>query len=160
MKILLRLSVLFLILIPLGYYFVQPKKKQLPIINPIDVNEATVDPELLLRMGYGHKIADFAFLNQEGKMISSKSLKGKSGANTFTTCGSICPKMNEQLQRVQAKFEKSDDVRLLSFTVNPETDTVEQLSRYATEENATSDLELFTGAKEDLYGLARKSFFL
>jgi len=36
------------------------KEKPLPIINPIDLNEEMVDPELL-RIGNGHTIGNFSF---------------------------------------------------------------------------------------------------
>jgi hypothetical protein len=52
MKRILFLVVFFLILVPIGYYFLsgQGKTKPLPVINPIDVQQEMVDPEML-RMG-------------------------------------------------------------------------------------------------------------
>lgn len=138
------------------------KVKDLPVINPVDVNEEMVDPELL-RIGYGHTIGNFLFLNQEGKLITQKDVKGKVfvAEYFFTTCGTICPIMNQQMQRVQDAYKNQQNFRILSFTVNPEVDTVEQMKRYADQHGADSKQWFFlTGTREKLYDLARKSFFV
>jgi protein SCO1/2 len=69
--------------------------------------------------------------------------------------------MNVEMQRVHEAYKKNDEVSMLSFTVNPEIDTVEQMKRYADEHNADSKKWHFlTGEKDKLYELARKSFFV
>jgi protein SCO1/2 len=79
----------------------------------------------------------------------------------FTTCKSICPIMNRQMQRVDAAFKNDSDIQIFSFTVDPETDDVQQMKKYATSHQATSGKWHFlTGEKADLYALARKSFFV
>jgi protein SCO1/2 len=157
------LALLLLVCIPIAYYFTSLKKeKPLPVINPIDVNEEMVDPELL-RLGFGHHIGHFSFQNQDGKIISTQEMKGKIAVVEyfFTTCKSICPIMNQQMQRVNVAFKGEKDVQIFSFTVDPETDDVAQMKKYATSHQATSGKWHFlTGKKEDLYALARKSFFV
>jgi protein SCO1/2 len=163
MKRIFFLSLLLLVCIPIAYYFTSSKKdKPLPIINPIDVNEEMVDPEFL-RLGFGHHIGFFSFQNQDGNTISTKEMKGKIAVVEyfFTTCKSICPIMNQQMQRVNVAFKGDEDVRIFSFTVDPETDDVAQMKKYANSHQATSGKWHFlTGKKEDLYALARKSFFV
>ena len=80
-------------------------KKILPVYNPVDMREEMVDSSIQ-RVGYGHTIGNFSFLNQDGKTITNKDLKGKVfvAVYFFTTCGNICPRMNKQMQRVQKKF--------------------------------------------------------
>lgn len=144
------------------YFFISPKEKPLPILNPIDIEDEMVD-SLLVNMGYGHKIGAFSFANQEGITITQAEVEGKVyvAEYFFTTCKSICPIMNKQMMRVHQEYGENDDFRILSFTVDPETDTVEQMKRYAVEHNATSNnWHFLTGRKEDLYDLARKSFFV
>jgi protein SCO1/2 len=157
------LGLLLLVCIPIAYYFTSSKKeKALPIINPIDVNEEMVDPEML-RLGFGHHVGSFSFQNQDGKLISANDMKGKIAVVEyfFTTCKSICPIMNRQMQRVNAAFKNDQDVRIFSFTVDPETDDVAQMNKYAKSHQASSKKWHFlTGKKEDLYALARKSFFV
>jgi protein SCO1 len=153
---------LMLVAIPLAYFYMKPKDKPLPVINPVDVNDSLVDSDLL-RRGFGHKIGDFEFLNQDGVSVSSADFKGKIWVAEyfFTTCGSICPKMNQQMKRVQNKFKGEAEVVILSFTVTPEIDTVAQMKKHANFLGAKlPQWQLLTGNKEDLYRLARRSFFL
>ena len=163
MKRIFFLGLLLLICIPIAYHFTSSKKeKPLPIINPIDVNEEMVDPEML-RLGFGHHIGPFSFQNQDAKFISTADMKGKIAVVEyfFTTCKSICPIMNRQMQRVDAAFKNDSDIQIFSFTVDPETDDVQQMKKYATSHQATSGKWHFlTGEKADLYALARKSFFV
>ena len=131
-------------------------------MNPIDLNPETVDQDLL-QVGQGHTIGAFSFQNQLGKWISLNDVKGKVfvAEYFFTTCQTICPKMNDQMQRVQAAFKNESQFSILSFTVNPEVDTIAQLKRYADEHGAIAGKWHFlTGNKEKLYETARKSFFL
>lgn len=164
MKRILFLGLLFMILVPIGYYFLSGADRQetLPVINPIDVQEEMVDPEML-RIGRGHRIGTFRFQNQDGVYITEAAMKGKVTVVEyfFTTCKSICPIMNSQMQRVQRKYAKNKNVGILSFTVDPQTDTVAQMKRYAEAHHAKSgQWHFLTGEKTDLYALARKSFFV
>jgi protein SCO1/2 len=163
MKRLLFLVIFFSIGVSVTYFMIRPsEKKILPILNPVDVKKEMVDPELL-RIGYGHKVGDFSFLNQEGKMISLDDVRGKVfvAEYFFTTCGTICPIMNQQMQRVAQAYATENDFHILSFTVDPKTDTVEQMKRYATAHGADAKKWYFlTGTQEKLYALARKSFFV
>lgn len=157
--------VIFIIVgVSITYYYVQPKEKELGVINPVDLEPEMVDASLLLeRKGYGHKIGPFSFKDQNGKTITQADVDGKIyvAEYFFTTCGSICPIMNKQMQRVQKAYMRESDLKILSFTVNPEVDTVEQMKRYAVEHGANDDQWHFlTGSKDDLYSLARKSFFV
>lgn len=157
--------VIFIIVgVSITYYYIQPKEKELGVINPVDLEPEMVDESVLLeRKGYGHTIGDFSFKDQNGKTITQADVDGKVyvAEYFFTTCGSICPIMNKQMQRVQKAYIREADLKILSFTVNPEVDTVEQMKRYATEHGANDDQWHFlTGSKDDLYSLARKSFFV
>jgi protein SCO1/2 len=159
----LFLIVFFIVGVTISYQYLKPsEKKKLPFINPIDISEEMVDPELL-RVGYGHKIGNFSFLDQNGNTVTQDDVKGKVfvAEYFFTTCQTICPIMNKQMQRVHEAYRKNDAVNILSFTVNPEIDTVEQMKRYADEHKADGKKWHFlTGEKDKLYELARKSFFV
>jgi len=163
MKRILFLIILMVVCVPVGYYILNQKPKDiLPVINPTDVQEEMVDPEML-RIGQGHRIGEFGFENQYGEWVSEKNMDGKISVVEyfFTTCKSICPIMNKQMQRVQNKFRYDKQVRIFSFTVDPDTDTVEQMYQYARKHGAKKGQWFFlTGKKEDLYSLARKSFFV
>lgn len=164
MNRILFVAIFFILLLPIGYYFLnsQNQTKLLPIINPIDVKQEMVDPELL-RIGKGHTIGAFKFLNQEGKWITDRDMKGKVSVVEyfFTSCKSICPIMNSQMQRIQQKFTDTEAIRIFSFTVDPDVDSVAQMKRYASEHRANSrQWHFLTGEKSALYKLARRSFFI
>ncbi|RFC54107.1 SCO family protein [Brumimicrobium aurantiacum] len=147
-----------------AYYMTKSsmEQKQLPVIQPRDVNSEMVDPEMV-DLGIGHRIKDFSFKNQNGKDIQLKDVKGKVfvAEYFFTTCLTICPIMTEEMMRVQDRFRGEEDVKILSFTVNPEVDTVEAMKAYAEKHNAEDgQWHFLTGSKENLYKLARNSFFV
>lgn len=121
-----------------------------------------VDPELI-DMGIGHRIEEFSFLNQNNEEITLKDVEGKVfvAEYFFTTCQTICPVMTEEMTRVQKEFKGNEDVKILSFTVDPEVDDVEVMNAYAKEHNAVDgQWHFLTGEKKDLYKLARNSFFV
>jgi protein SCO1/2 len=69
--------------------------------------------------------------------------------------------MTENMGYVQEKIKNDSDVLLLSFSVTPEIDTVEQLKKYSLEKNVIdSKWNLVTGNKKDIYNLARTSYLV
>jgi protein SCO1/2 len=161
-------TLIFLILFTIAgvsftYFMMKPEKhKDLPVINPVDLNEEMVD-SLLVRKGYGHKIGSFSFTDQEGNTFTDKDVRGKVfiAEYFFTTCKTICPIMNSQMQRVHKAYKSNSAVQILSFTVDPDTDSVAQMKKYATRHQADSkQWHFLTGDKNKLYSLARKSFFV
>ncbi|HAX41348.1 MAG TPA: SCO family protein, partial [Solibacterales bacterium] len=49
----------------------------------------------------------------------------------FTTCNGPCPRMSVQMREVQQATLDLNDIRLLSFTIDPANDTPEVLTAYA-----------------------------
>ena len=151
--------VLSAIILSLFYSALKPKKT-LPIYNPVDVNPELVDSTVQYISKY-HTIADFSFTNQNGKTITQKDYEGKIYVADFffTTCGSICPKMTTNLSDVQKAFVNNPKVKLLSFTVFPETDSVPVLKAYAKKHQVDdTKWNLVTGDKKEIYTMARKSY--
>ncbi|MES2556742.1 MAG: SCO family protein [Bacteroidota bacterium] len=146
-----------------AYLITKPSdEKPLPVINPVDLNAEMVDPDLV-RQGFGHKIGDFSFTDQTNKAFGLKDLKGKVfvAEYFFSTCATICPKMTAQMERVHNHFKQNNQVAILSFTVDPETDSVARLAEYAQLHHADSkQWHFLTGKKEKLYEVARRSFFV
>src|SRR3977135_4364325 len=77
-------------------------------------------------------VQPFSFTNQTGRIITEKDLEGKIyvAEYFFTTCKGICPKLNHNMQEVYEKFKDEKDFRILSHTVDPETDNVPKMKRY------------------------------
>jgi protein SCO1/2 len=153
------MAVLSVIIIFLFYQALKPKKT-LPIFNPADVNPELVDSTVQYVQKY-HTIADFSFINQNGKTITQKDYQGKIYVADFffTTCGSICPIMTTNMVDVQKAFANNPKVMLLSHTVFPETDSVPALKAYAIKKGVNDQKwNLVTGDKKAIYTMARKSY--
>ena len=153
------LLVFSIIVISLFYTALKPKKT-LPIYNPSDVNPELVDTTVQY-VANKHRIADFSFTNQNGKTITQKDYEDKIYVADFffTTCKSICPKMTTNLVDVQKAFLNNPKVKLLSFTVMPDIDSVSVLKEYAQLNGVVdSKWNLVTGDKKDIYTMARKSY--
>jgi protein SCO1/2 len=78
----------------------------------------------------------------------------------FTRCATICPLLTSNMKRVQDRFIADDRVRLLSHSVTPVADSVAVLNRYGIKKGVDPERWwLLTGEKEEIYKLARKSYF-
>ena len=109
-----------------------------------------------------HSIPDFAFTDQDGKMITRKTFDNKITVVDFffTTCPSICKKLTLSLAKVQQVFTNNNDVLLLSHSVTPEKDSVAVLKRYAKENGAINNKwHLVTGKRNEIYAIARTAYF-
>ena len=124
MKKVALIFLLLIICVPIAYYFNAPSdKKELAVINPIDLNSEMVDIELRSK-GRDHFIADFDLIDQDGVAFSSSSVSKKIWVVEyfFASCKGICPIMNEQMKRIQSAYLRDTNVVILSFTVDPEND--------------------------------------
>jgi len=109
-----------------------------------------------------HRIAPFSFTDQEGKTIANTSLSGKIYVANFffTTCPGICAKMRENLRIVQSRFANNSRLAFLSHSVTPSYDTVDRLASYAEKHDIPHpQWKLLTGSKEEIYAIARQSYF-
>ncbi len=109
------------------------------------------------------KVPTFSFTNQEGKTISNKDYEGKVYVIEFffTTCPTICPRMNANLIQIQNSFKGFEDFGVASFTINPDYDTPEILKGYAERYGVTNpNWHLMTGNKDEIYKLANQGFNL
>ena len=89
--------------------------------------------EYLVVNGERKKVPDFQFTNQDGELVSNEDYQGKVYVVEFffTTCPTICPKMNYNLVQIQDYFENEKDFGVASFTITPSIDTPEVLKAYA-----------------------------
>lgn len=162
-----KFIILFLVLLfpSLLYIFLTKGKhsiKTLPVFGPKEVVHINKNGEDIYDTLY-HTIPKFEFTDQNNKIISSDSTENKIIlANFFfSTCQGICVPLNKEMHRLYKEFEKDTNIVLYSFTVDPETDSVETLYEYAQQFNLHDDRWHFlTGKKKEIYTLAQKSFFL
>ena len=142
------------------FYVILKPVEVLPVYQPAEVNEKLVDSSIIHVAKY-HKISDFKLTNQNGKEITQANYKDKIYVADFffTTCQDICPVMTKNMYQLQEELKNDNQILLLSHTVIPEVDTVEQLKKYAIENNVDdSKWNLVTGDKKQIYELARKSY--
>jgi protein SCO1/2 len=145
-----------------SFYYVNKPIQTLPIYSPSMVSKELVEENIQFIKKY-HKIKDFSMKNQNGETITQEFYNDKIYVADFffTTCPTICPIMTENMGYVQEKIKNDSDVLLLSFSVTPEIDTVEQLKKYSLEKNVIdSKWNLVTGNKKDIYNLARTSYLV
>lgn len=113
--------------------------------------------------GEPKKVPAFSFINQDGKTITNKDYEGKVYVIEFffSTCPTICPKMNRNLIQIQNTFKGFEDFGVASFTINPDYDTPEVLKSYAEQYGVTNpNWHLMTGNKEAIYKLSNEGFNL
>ncbi len=154
--VLLGLSV---VIIYLFYNALKPQKT-LPVYSPAMVNSELV-PEEIQHVRKYHTIADFSLTNQNGEAVTQEDYEDRIYIADFffTTCPTICPLMTKNMAVIQNEIHDDQEVLLLSHSVTPEIDSVEQLKKYALEKGVDDKKwNLVTGDKKDIYELARKSY--
>ena len=146
-----------------GFVWVLTPKQILPVYQPAMIDPKLVDESIQFVKKY-HTIAPFTMTNQNGQTITEKDYENKVYVADFffTTCPSICPIMTKNMFSLQEKLKtKYPEVKLLSYSVTPEIDTIEQLKRYAVENKVDDKIwNLVTGDKKEIYNLARKSYLV
>lgn len=99
---------------------------------------------------------DVELIDQNGKTVRfyTDVLKGKTVVVNafFTSCTSVCPPMNRNMQKIQEAFgdRVGRDVFLVSITVDPAVDTPEKMKNYAKNFHAGPGWMFLTGKKENL----------
>ncbi len=135
--------------------------KALPFYNSAEFTPQWIEPS---SSGYDsiHTIPSFQFINQDGDTVTEKTFSGKIYVADFffTECPGICKRLTTNLTLVQTAFANDDTVLLLSHSVTPESDNTARLQQYAKAFKVIKNKwHLVTGKREDIYGIARRSYF-
>jgi protein SCO1/2 len=110
-------------------------------------------------------VPDFALTDQSNQpFLSADTLRGKVWIADFifTNCAGPCPRMSAQMHQVDTALRPAiQDLRLVSFTVDPARDTPAVLAKYAERYQAQPGVWFFlTGPQAALHNLARNVFLL
>jgi protein SCO1 len=108
-------------------------------------------------------VPEFSLVERSGKTVNLANLRGTIWVADFiyTTCTDTCPLQTAEMGKLQAEWSDKSGLKLISFSVDPEKDTAEVLSRYADRYKADSQRWLFlTGAKEEITRLVQEGFKL
>lgn len=109
------------------------------------------------------EVPPFEFENQYGLMIGNAEYKNKVYVVEFffTSCPTICPRMNENMVKVQNEFYGNPSFGIVSISIDPERDSPEVLKAYADEKGATlKNWNFLTGDKEEIYSFSNDGFKL
>ena len=108
-------------------------------------------------------VPSFKLTDQNNKIISDKDFLGKVYVVEFffTTCPTICPKMNQNMLEIQDEFYGKPDFGIASITIDPKHDTSAVLKAHAEHLGVKHyNWHLLTGDKQYIYNLALKGFNL
>lgn len=155
-------------LLPLIAYFIVKRKSENAVgmpshYLPDSVVTVTKNGKRVMDTAW-HRVADFSLTNQEGKKVSWDSLKGKIVIADFffTHCPTICPGLTRNMKRLAESIHNGQRVgdktnkrvHFLSFSIDPERDSVERLKYWADRFQVDPDQWwLLTGNKKMIYDL-------
>ncbi|GGA78522.1 photosynthetic protein synthase II [Flavobacterium palustre] len=129
--------------------------------NRLDkVDSGMSSEESLVKIGPAPK---FELINQDNKKINNATYKGKVYVLEFffTTCPSICPKMNQSMLVLEKKFFGNPNFGIVSITIDPKHDTPEVLKSHAELLGVkSSNWNFLTGDRQTIFDLANKGFNL
>ncbi len=131
-------------------------KQTLPIYGERNPVTKTINGQTVTDTVY-HTIPPFKFINQYGDSITNKSLQNDIYVADFffTSCPSICPVMHRNMLNVYNQFKGDNDVKIVSYSIDPKHDSVNVLKDYATKLGVTGNSWYFLqGKKEDTYKLS------
>ena len=155
----MRLSSILLLFI---VFACREEVEVLPYYNTPDFMPHFITNEEEILEKIDHTILDFRAFDQNNLLITQKQIEGKIHiANfMFTKCTSICPIMTNHLKVIEEAFFNHKEVSLLSFSVTPWADSIPALKSFAESYDIKSkNWHLLTGKTEEIYELARKSYF-
>lgn len=124
------------------------------------VSNSSKENEKLVEIGPAPK---FELVNQDNRKISNESYKGKVYVLEFffTTCPTICPKMNLSMLSIENTFFGNPNFGIVSISIDPTHDTPEVLKAHAKLLGVkSSNWNFLTGDQTYIFDLANKGFNL
>jgi protein SCO1/2 len=108
-------------------------------------------------------VPPFRLQERSGEFVEDRQLRGKVWVADFifTRCPGPCKLLSDRLASLHREWGHADDVRFLSFTIDPEHDTPEVMREYAERFGADPARWLFlTGDPVEMQRLVAKGFLL
>lgn len=109
------------------------------------------------------ELPEFALTERSGTPVSKADLRGTVwvASFVFVRCTGPCPSVTATMARLQADLDLANqpDLRLVTFTVDPDRDTPDELKKYAERYRADPHRWLFlTGPEAEIHRLAKDGF--
>lgn len=97
-----------------------------------------------------YEVPAFEFTERSGEPFGLDDMKGKINVVDFifTRCPGPCPLMSSHMSRLYDIYRDYDQVQFVSFTVDPEYDSLAVLREYAKEYGVTDDRWVFVRAEK------------
>lgn len=163
------------VLIPLICYFIVKRSSERTIKMPAhyfpDSITSTIKDGKKVSDTIWRTLPPFSLKNQLGETVSWEGLEGKIVVADFffTHCPTICPRLTSNMKLLQESITNSqrvgdktpDFIHFLSFSIDPERDSVSQLKKWADRFQVNPDQWwLLTGDKKEIYDLAINDLML
>jgi protein SCO1/2 len=128
--------------------------------DPHAHHRAMMQQEGYKRSEHEYPLGDFDLVDMQGRNTTFKEAidcgKPVMVNFIFTTCTTICPVMSATFTQVQNQLgAESDNVCMISVSIDPEHDTPERLVAYAERFSAGPQWNFFTGSEEDIVALQK-----
>ena len=152
------------ILLVFGILFVPKIVNRIQQQDWVSANRLSISQDELVYInlnGDNKKVPDFVLTNQDSLLISNEDYSGKVYLVEFffTSCPTICPRMNVNMKKIESVFGHRDDFGIASITIDPKTDTPTQLKTYAEAYEVFSpNWHFLTGEQDYIYDLANRGF--
>jgi protein SCO1/2 len=158
----MKLLVPFILLITLISCNPSEKKTRvLPYVGNYDIVYSMVNGKEVADTVYP-KMIDFSYFNQDSLVVKASDMKGKIWIADFffTSCPTICPKMTEQMKRLNGMTKDlNDHIQYMSFSINPKYDTPTQLRKYIQlHKIKAKNWQFFTGNEARTHELGINNF--
>jgi len=119
------------------------------------------DQEIINGDTIKHIVPDYLLTDQDSQQIRLSEMGDKIFIADFffTSCPSICPKVQKQMLRIYDKYKDDNRIMLLSHTIDQRHDSVSVLNRYAENMGVNTDKWKFlTAEKDSIFYLADQYF--
>lgn len=106
-----------------------------------------------------HQLPDYKFIDQDSGEVTPELFKGKVYVADFffTSCPTMCPRVQKQMMRVYERYKTEPRFMLLSHTIDTKHDSVAVLHRYAQNLGIeTAKWRVVTGEKDEIYDIAKQ----
>ena len=114
-----------------------------------------------IKPDHPRQLVDFSLTDRTGRTVTRAELDGKILVVDFlfTSCSLTCPEVNRRMAEIQQLTTNQPDVRLVSLTVDPRTDTPAELMKFGERFGAdTNRWLLLTGDKAGAVSIDRHEF--
>ncbi len=129
----------------------------LAVLGPYQVSDVVKDGKMVTDTSFT-SVRPFEFYDQDSNRVTEKTFENKVYVADFffTSCPTICPKMKQQMLRVQEEFQDEANLLILSHSIDPKRDSVGRLKSYADKLGVSSDKwHMVTGDRDSIYSMAK-----